>query len=339
MRPVVSEAVSDLPVPDPTILGEARRASLDEHGRFLSRIEAFHCLESRPPRYDASWPGTLRVAAFNAERLKNRERVRRLLDSAGVHAALLSEVDMGMARSGNVHTIRELTSSSGEGYVYGVEYVELDLGDATEAELHAGERNACSFHGNAIVSRLGLADPHLIPLEESGRWFSGSKGMQRRIGGRIALAARVTCAPKPFWLVAAHLESKTDPHDRQRQVQHLLRALDDIAPPDACIIGGDFNTKAMPKDEEALRTAVDPPDRFEPLFSDLRGAGFTWQEANLAEPTQSEGPTRKHIPPFAKLDRLVVRGLKADNPRVFHAVDEKGRPISDHEMVVAEFLF
>ncbi len=71
-----------------------------------------------------------------------------------------------MARSGNVHTVRALTEASGEGYLYGVEFVELDLGNAREMREHAGERNA-------VVTALRIESACLIPLEESGFWFQG----------------------------------------------------------------------------------------------------------------------------------------------------------------------
>jgi endonuclease/exonuclease/phosphatase family metal-dependent hydrolase len=340
MRPLITHMVGDLPAPDGALLAEARRtpASPEMHARYLDAVPALHLIEGRPPSRPMPWPGRLRVAAFNAERLKYRAPARALLDRTGAHVVLLSEADVGMARSGNVHTVRELAASTGEGYLYGVEFVELDLGGTSEMRLHAGERNAAGFHGNAIVTGLALEEPCLIPLEESGFWFPGRKGAQRRIGGRIALAARVADAPRPLWLVSTHLESKTDETDRRRQVQALLRALDGFAPHDACLIGGDFNTKALPREEGARDRLLDEPGRYEPLFADLERAGFAWVDANRAHPTQRTGPANKPKPPFGKLDWLAVRGARAENPQVIPAVDEAGKPISDHDMVAVEIL-
>jgi endonuclease/exonuclease/phosphatase family metal-dependent hydrolase len=136
--------------------------------------------------------------------------------------------------------------------------------------------------------------------------------------------------------VSTHLESKTDPADRQAQIRALLRALDEIAPGEACVIGGDLNTKALPRGEDERQLLLDAPERSEPLFADLREAGFTWRHANLALPTQTPGPTSKHEPPFGKLDWIVVRGLEASNPQVIPAVDEQGRAVSDHEMIAVD---
>ncbi|GEO17537.1 endonuclease/exonuclease/phosphatase family protein [Microvirga aerophila] len=330
---LTKQIVHTVPAPDEGLLEKARTGapSRSVHAEFFEHIEAFHVIERRPPSRPAAWPGSFRIAALNAKRLKNRAAVRSLLDRAGLHAALLSEADAGMARSGNVHTIGELAAPSGEGFLFGVEFMELDLGDAREMRDHHGQRNACGFHGNGIVAALELADPVLIRLEEGGLWFPGRNGAQRRIGGRMALAARMEAAPQPFWLVSVHLESKTDPADRQAQMQTLLRALDRLAPPrDACVIGGDFNTKALPRDET---------ERQEPLFDDLRAAGFSWRHSNVAGPTQRTDPAGKPKPPFGKLDWIVVRGLEARNPQVIPVLDQNGDPASDHDLLMADLSF
>ena len=115
--------------------------------------------------------------------------------------------------------------------------------------------------------------------------------------------------------------------------------LDSIAPNDPCVIGGDFNTKALPRGENERHLLLDSPERYEPLFADLRAAGFEWRHANLALPTQAPGPSNKHEPPFGKLDWVVVRGLEARAPQVVPAVDEAGRAVSDHEMIVVDLTF
>lgn len=341
MRPLIDRIIQDLPCPDEALRNEARLVSQysSAHERYLANIAAFHYLEQRFPKEESKGTGLLRVASLNAERLINPEAVGRMADEIGAHVLLLSEVDLGMARSRNRHTVRDLIGTSGEGYLYGVEFVELDLGDADEMRRHAGERNACGLHGNAIVTSLALERPYLIPLEESGRWFAGIEGAQRRIGGRIALAAQMVRAGQALWIVNLHLESKTDPADRQAQVQALLRALDRLAPNEPCIIGGDFNTKALPRGEGERHLLLESPEQDEPLFTDLRHAGFSWADANLACPTQRDGPTKKPSRPFAKLDWFFVRGLAARNPQVVPALDARGRPVSDHEMIAVDIVF
>jgi endonuclease/exonuclease/phosphatase family metal-dependent hydrolase len=335
MRPIVTETTPALPPVSDEVLKVARAGAPtpDNHARYLREIPVFHRVEAVLPRYLAPWPTELSVASFNAERLTDVPAVRRLLDIAGAHIALLTEIDVGMARSGNLHTLRELTSETGEGFFYGVEFVELDLGDALEMRAHAGKANRQGLHGNAIVSNLRLERPHLIPLEESGFWFPGQDGAQRRIGGRMALAARMVDAPFPLWVVSVHLESKTDPEDRQRQVRALLRGLDTFASGEACIIGGDLNTKGLPSGDGAQAGAVSEAERYEPLFGDFRREGFTWTGANAPAITQRTGPSGDPAPPVRKLDWILVRGLTPESPQVVPAIDAQSRPISDHEML------
>lgn len=341
MRPLIDTTVPDLPAPPADLLDAARKspATPERHSEFLRDVEALHLIEARAPRVPQPWPGRLRIAAFNAQRLEAPEATLGLLDRAGAHAALLSEVDLGMARSGNRHPVREMSDPSGIGYLYGVEFVELDLGNAEEMRDYAGEHNRQGFHGNALVTRLALADPHIVPLEESGFWFPGYEGSERRIGGRMAVVARVADAPRPLWLASLHLESKTDPEDRRAQVQALLRAVEQLGPDDAWILGGDLNTKALSYDPAEAEHLLDDPGRHEPLFRDLADAGFAWAGANLPLPTQRTGRHGRPQPPFGKLDWFVVRGMKAAAPQVLPALDPEGQPISDHEMIAAEFFF
>ena len=155
----------------------------------------------------------------------------------------------------------------------------------------------------------------------------------------MALAARVTEAPRPLWLVSTHLESKTDPADRQAQIGALLRALDEIAPNEACVIGGDFNTKALPRGEDERHRLLEAPERDEPLSTTCaRPASNGGTRTSPCRPRRP-GPTNKHEPPFGKLDWLVVRGLEASNPQVIPAVDEQGRAVSDHEMIAVDMRF
>jgi endonuclease/exonuclease/phosphatase family metal-dependent hydrolase len=194
------------------------------------------------------------------------------------------------------------------------------------------------FHGNGILTDLPLADVHVIPLEEGGRWFAGREGAQHRIGGRIAVAARVEREPGPLWLVSVHLESKTDPADRAAQIDALLRGLDRLAPDAACVVGGDFNTKALPHADGERDLALRNPERWEPLFASLRGAGFAWESANVALPTQRTGPAGDPAPPFRKLDWLVTRGVACENPRVVPALGPGGEPLSDHEIIAVDVI-
>lgn len=327
MREIITRRAGVLPAPDPVLLADAALAPDDTHDRFAVQVPALNAVEHRPAPVERPVGPRLRVAAWNAERLKYHAPSAALLRGADV--VLLTEADIGMARSGNRHTVRDLAEALGMGWAYGVEFVELGLGDARECEWHADEDNRVGLHGNAILSRHALLDPVIIPLDAGGTWFAGRSGNQRRLGGRMAIAARLD-TPRPLWLVAAHLESHSDAADRARQGERLVAAIDRLVPAGAgVVLGGDFNTK------EALGSLEAPE---EPLFAVLRDDGFDWHRCNAPGPTQRTRPDGTPAPPFAKLDWLFTRHAEAEAPATIAAVDETGAAISDHDVVAATVL-
>lgn len=337
MPHIASQVVGELPCPSQALLEVARLGPKgpDFHAAAFDRMPALGMIEVGAMPQPRAVPATLRIVAFNAERLAFPDAVASILNREEIDIALLCEVDLGMARSGNSHTARRLSQTLGMGYIFGPEFVELDLGDRDEMRRCEGQQNACGLHGNAILSRFSLEEAHLIRLECDGLWFGGMEGAQRRIGGRVALAARVA-GPKPLWVVSTHLESKTDPAHRQQLVSTLLRSLDSLIGDAPCVIGGDFNTKALPRQEGTQEQVLATPEAQEPLFADLRAAGFSWQASNIAKPTQRDGPWKRHDRPFGKLDWIFTRGLVATDPAVIPAVDGKGSPVSDHDMMTAK---
>ncbi|HEY4165110.1 MAG TPA: endonuclease/exonuclease/phosphatase family protein, partial [Dongiaceae bacterium] len=271
------------------------------------------------------------LVAWNAERLKYHAASAAMLAASGADLVLLSETDLGMARSGNRHTTADLAAGLGMGYAYGVEFIELGLGDEREQQWHAGENNIAGLHGNAILSKLPLTDLTLMRFAGSGRWFNGRDGEQRRLGGRMALAARLPLGGKNVVAVTVHLESDSDPHDRARQMEELLAALDRRYDGAAMVIGGDCNTAALPP-----ASGFEDVEDFEPLFGALRKAGFHWRGANDRMATQRTRPDGKPKPPFRRIDWLFTRGLTAAAPRTLPATDEDGLAISDHDAIAVD---
>ncbi|WP_342238821.1 endonuclease/exonuclease/phosphatase family protein [Inquilinus sp. OTU3971] len=333
---MITRRAGVLPTPDPILLADAALAPDDAHDRFAAQVPALAAVEHRPAPVERPVGARLRVAAWNAERLKYHAPSATLLRGADV--VLLTEADIGMARSGNRHTVRDLAEALGMGWAYGVEFVELGLGDSRECIWHADEDNRVGLHGNAILSRHKLLEPVIIPLDAGGTWFAGRSGNQRRLGGRMAIAARLD-TPRPLWLVAAHLESHSDAADRGRQGERLVAEIERLIPADAgVVLGGDFNTfdtlgpAGGRRDPARL---LEAPEEVEPLFAVLRDAGFDWRRCNTAEPTQRTRPDGTPLPPFAKLDWLFTRHVEAEAPETIPAVDVAGAAISDHDVVAA----
>jgi len=306
-------------------------------------IPALHLVETVPPLTSPRpLSSTLRIAFWNAERCKYLEQSISLLAHTAADVILLAEMDVGMARSGQRHTIREIATHLGQGYAFGVEFVELSLGDARERQWHKNQENRDGFHGGGILSPYDLQKPIMIRLETKGDWFDGLRG-ERRIGGRIAVAAKVPVGKTSLAVVAAHLESHSSPEERADQTKILLEALEIYHGDGPAIIGGDFNTSTLGHEpltvDQRLSLESEAPKRFEdpiqwePLFGHMAAAGFSWQTANVPGITQRMRPDGTPLPPFGKIDWLFTRGLVAQDPEIVPAVDTAGIAISDHDLI------
>jgi endonuclease/exonuclease/phosphatase family metal-dependent hydrolase len=316
---------------------------LATHRRHFDRVTGFRQIEAGgdTPRR-SSVDGAAHIACWNVERLRHLDAIEASLSGGGVDVALLSEVDRGMARSGNGDPIVALAGRLGHTYLYAVEYLELDLGDSNEKRTHAGQTNRVGFHGAAVTANTALTRPFLIRLEVRGEWFDGSRH-EPRVGGTIALGAAVDIAGVPVIIASVHLESHCTPARRRDDAAQLLRLIDQIAPAAPVILGGDFNTStASPKDRDdrarwRARLAAEPgrltrPEPYEPLFELLAGNGYDWFACNLADI-----PTTRHAEadrPRYKLDWFFTRGLHASAPAIMPALNADGSPSSDHDCLV-----
>jgi endonuclease/exonuclease/phosphatase family metal-dependent hydrolase len=316
------------------------------HAGLVAELPALGAVEIAQPPRALELPDSVRVLAWNAERGRVFAAARSWLAAAAADVLLLSELDLGMARSGQLHVARELARHLGCGYAFAVEFLELGLGSAGErAGLAAGARNEVGYHGNAILSRAPLQRPALVRLDAGGEWFDGARG-EARVGGRIAVLAQVELARAPVSFASVHLESHCDPGQRAAQLAALLAAVDAYAPGAPALVGGDLNSFSLALSElgdaERLAAALrdDPerwsaPERHEPLFAVAERAGFEWRTCNaLGVPTHRHGAPGGSTRGRLKLDWFLCRGLEASSPRVLDAVDPgSGAALSDHEAI------
>ncbi|CAN1560655.1 ElsH Metal-dependent hydrolase [Rhabdaerophilaceae bacterium] len=306
-----------------------------EHDRWLAGWACMNTLECVQPSQDAaSQPGALRVAAWNLERCKHVEASAHALKERQVDLVLATEMDWGCARSLQRHTTADLAQQLGMGYVFGVEFVELAIGDARETFFYAGVENRHGFHGNAVLSRFPIVQAALIPLDEGGLWFvSDLKQGQRRVGGRNAIAAKLDTPLGSISAVAVHFESESTPLMRAAQSQRLLDAVNELAGIDPVIVGGDFNVFELSRqrlDDVAMFAA---PETVEPSFAAFREAGFAWETANAPGTTTRPHPWQPEDKLRLKIDWLFVRGFSASDPWIDPAVASDGTVISDHDAI------
>ncbi len=313
------------------------------HARIVDGLPLLHdVVVHEPPTDHEPLTGWLRVAAWNLERGRHSEAMAERLRRTGAQLVLLSEADVGMARSSNVDVPQALARALHLGSAFAIEFVELGLGDASEAaavEAAGGGRNAHGLHGNAILCAAPLLSPRAVRIELRGEWFSSDRG-EPRVGGRVAVLATIELDAVPVSVVSLHLESASDGADRAEQLATVLDAI----PDGPAIVGGDCNTFGAAFAELADRATLrnqreaDPtrfawPVAYEPLFDVARRHGFEWLDANVAAPTTHHRPDgAPHHHPL-KIDWLFTRGLEARRPTVVAAQGPDGMTLSDHELI------
>ncbi len=271
----------------------------------------------------------LRVIAWNMERGRHwRQGVQLIREHDALRdpdIILLGEMDLGMARSANEHTAREMARALGMNYAYGVEFLELTKGEPQEREMYAGE-NSWGYHGNAILSRYQLSDLSLVRFPGIEKWFGH---FQKRLGGRMALCATLQLG-RPVRVISTHLEtSSQDAETRSLQGKLLLQHLEPSGDGMPTLLGGDLNA---------------PPN--EPVIQLLRESGFLVDECNqLSTPTRQRIRDENLVLTEAHIDYICARGLDvisdSTSPRVVPAVypPEQLTPsaaLGDHAIVTAK---
>ena len=340
MREMVTHAVGEMLPPSHAERDQAAASprTAAEHARWSEQWPCLSQLELvQPPVAPGDKTDFLTIAAWNMERCKHVEASAGVLRERGVDLVLATEMDWGCARSGQRHTTAELAAILGFGHVFGVEFVELGLGDARETDEHAGQPNHHGLHGNAILSRYPFGRVALIPLEAGGSWYlSDKKEGQGRIGGRNVIAAEI-CAPGGrIWVVSAHFESESTPTLRAAQAEMTVAGLKALTGDAPVVIGGDFNVKSLPRNDLADMAISESPGATEPMFDVLAAAGFDWRSANIPGATTRRHPWQTPLPTI-KIDWLFVRGGVGRNPWIGPALGRDGTVLSDHDPIGVDF--
>jgi endonuclease/exonuclease/phosphatase family metal-dependent hydrolase len=136
------------------------------------------------------------------------------------------------------------------------------------------------LHGTAILSRYPLMNVRLIPFRTQGHdWYATEKkgvtkvekskrkaselAFQQKVerevrrGGRMMLLADIEDPEIPkgrLTIVATHLESKTKPRNRVRQLEELLATIRDIKNP--VVVAGDMNTSTRDSTPTSIQREI-----------------------------------------------------------------------------------
>jgi endonuclease/exonuclease/phosphatase family metal-dependent hydrolase len=216
---------------------------------------------------------------------------------------LLTETDLGMARSGNRDVAREIAQELGFDYAFVPSYLNLSKGSGLE--YHAEGENDLGLHGNAIVSRYPLSNVRGVFLKNG---IDKMAGREKRLGRQAAVVAEVEFPGLTVTAVSSHLDANSSQRHRAEQMRDILAGLgvsdqsgsgagSDGLP---VVIGGDWNTStynssrpiyAIPGFWLRVFMGVDNvinnhylhPDRWfeRDLFRTLERRGFDYQNCNL----------------------------------------------------------
>lgn len=251
-----------------------------------------------PSKHDkSSTPNTINALAWNIERgnrfdgivdaLKNHEQLK------DKDVLLLTELDHGMARSGNRFVAQELARKLKLNYAFTTVYIALQKGSGVESEVD-GE-NTLSIHGLAMFSPYPMKNVHSIPLPngKDKMW-----GKEKRLGSLRALFADIEHPSGTFRAVTVHLDAHCSRAHRRSQMQIILDHLDTLSPLPV-IIGGDWNTTGFNSQSSTRaimgyfrRVAMGPknvalnhlphPERYfdRRLFVDLEKRGYRFRDLN-----------------------------------------------------------
>ncbi|MBI2982203.1 MAG: endonuclease/exonuclease/phosphatase family protein, partial [Deltaproteobacteria bacterium] len=207
----------------------------DRIARLLSSYDLVHQVSTVPqpePFY--------RSVAWNIERGMRFEAILHYLKShpllSTADILLITEADMGMARSGNRDVAAEIARALRMNYFFAPSYLNLSKGAGIEQEF-AGE-NSLGIAGNAVLSRYPLSDPRIVPLPNA---HDKMRGREKRVGSQSAPVVKVHL-PNAFLAVSAvHLDVRSTQGHRIVQLEKVTEAIRGMGDGPA-LVGGDWNT-------------------------------------------------------------------------------------------------
>lgn len=204
-----------------------------EVARVLDGVERHDAPDLRPPA------GRLRAVAWNIQRGTRFAELRAALTSdpelSRADVLLLSEVDIGMGRSGNRNVPRELAEALGASYAFAVSYLALEDDllenpDAVDSTL--------ALAGSAIISRAPILRAVSADVPALRDKFQSS---EKRLGRKRAIVAELATASGPVVVAQAHLDSKGSPAQRAVQLAAVIDAAESLGAT-RLVLGGDLNT-------------------------------------------------------------------------------------------------
>ena len=204
-------------------------------------LEAVEVGDSAPAQGGGRARRAIRATAWNIERGIRLEGIIRALREDEVlgrsDVLLLTELDYGMARSGNGHVAREIAEALGMSYAFAPCYANLSKGSGLEGGAEGENREA--LHGNAVLSRWPILAARSVALP-NGK--DKMRGREKRLGSQRAVVCDVEHPRGRLRAVSLHLDAHSSQRHRRRQMRVVLDYLDGLEPRMPVLLGGDWNT-------------------------------------------------------------------------------------------------
>ena len=289
---------------------------------------------------------------------------------------LLTEADIGMARSGNHAVAQSIARALGFHYAFVPCYFSLVKGSGLE--YYTPGDNEVGLHGNAILSRYPIRNVRSIALKNG---IDKMAGREKRLGCQTALAADIEFPNLTLTAVSVHLDANSTQRHRRDQMRDVLDALETRNP---VLLGGDWNTSTynssrafhaimgfalrvlMGVDNVIRNHYLHPDQRFErELFRLLEARGFDYRRCNelggrtagyhIAD-AKARHSLGEWVPGWCfafirwalrnhggqcplKLDWFASRGLRCASPAIVHEFrEDRAVPLSDHDPIGVDVL-
>jgi len=271
---------------------------------------------------------SLEILALNMERGIRLDAWVTFLEARRPDILLASELDIGCDRSGKLDVPAELARRLGLHYVFAEEFRELTQGGS---------------HGNAIFSRYPIKWAKTVTLPREYDWFFD---VQKRTGDRCALLAQLDVGGKALGVGSIHLENRTGPEGRVRQLRTVLEEAERLFPHCPIVLGGDLNTNGFDGRDKALiqklsedpslhREYLEQVFQREPCLSLATEYGYRILPENGGITRRKELPGR--APLTLRLDWLLVKGVSVTGSGIL-STKVGSLTLSDHDGVRARII-
>ncbi len=194
-----------------------------------------------PGDAEATGPGPLKAICWNLERGKNFEAILQTFKTSSsfqnVDLFFLTEVDWGMARSGNRNITAELGKALGYYAYFAPSYFNLTQGHGSERYIEG--QNQYGLHGKAILSRYPLQNLKSVGMPNA---INKLKSKEARLGEKRALLGDLNLASEKLTLACAHLDAFSSPKMRRLQLSEVVKA---CVFESRVLMAGDWNTNSI----------------------------------------------------------------------------------------------